>query len=34
LRYLGTLNTLAGEKSSTVVFPFPLDFGCLLQPRR
>jgi len=27
LRYLGTLNTIAGERSSTVVFPFPMDFG-------
>jgi regulator of protease activity HflC (stomatin/prohibitin superfamily) len=27
LRYLGTLTTIAGEKSSTIVFPFPIDFG-------
>jgi regulator of protease activity HflC (stomatin/prohibitin superfamily) len=30
LRYLGTLNTIAGERSSTVVFPFPMDFGRML----
>jgi regulator of protease activity HflC (stomatin/prohibitin superfamily) len=27
LRYLGTLNTIAGERNSTVVFPFPIEFG-------
>src|SRR6185436_12068675 len=30
LRYLGTLNTIANERSSTIVFPFPVDFGKLL----
>jgi regulator of protease activity HflC (stomatin/prohibitin superfamily) len=25
LRYLSTLNVLAGEKSSTIVFPFPIE---------
>ncbi len=25
LRYLNTLNVIAGEKNSTIVFPFPLD---------
>jgi len=25
LRYLGSLNTIAGEKNSTIVFPFPVD---------
>lgn len=30
LRYLSTLNTIAGERSSTVVFPFPMDFGRML----
>jgi regulator of protease activity HflC (stomatin/prohibitin superfamily) len=30
LRYLGTLGTIASERSSTIVFPFPLDFGKLL----
>ncbi len=30
LRYLATLNTIAGERSSTVVFPFPMDFGRML----
>jgi regulator of protease activity HflC (stomatin/prohibitin superfamily) len=27
LRFLGTLLNIAGEKSSTIVFPFPIDFG-------
>jgi regulator of protease activity HflC (stomatin/prohibitin superfamily) len=31
LRYLGTLNTIANERSSTIVFPFPVDFGKLLS---
>jgi regulator of protease activity HflC (stomatin/prohibitin superfamily) len=31
LRYLGSLNTIAGERSSTVVFPFPMDFGKLFR---
>lgn len=30
LRYLSTLNVIAGERSSTIVFPFPLDFLDLL----
>ena len=30
LRYLGTLLNIAGEKSSTIIFPFPLDLGALL----
>jgi regulator of protease activity HflC (stomatin/prohibitin superfamily) len=30
LRYLGTLGTIAGERSSTIVFPFPVDLGRLL----
>jgi len=30
LRYLSTLNTIASERSSTIVFPFPIDFGKLL----
>ncbi|MGQ0742187.1 MAG: slipin family protein [Alphaproteobacteria bacterium] len=30
LRYLGTLTTIAGERSSTIVFPFPTDFGKFL----
>ena len=25
LRYLGTLSEIASERSSTIVFPFPLD---------
>ena len=31
LRYLSTLNVIAGEKSSTIIFPFPLEFGELLK---
>lgn len=31
LRYLGTLNTIAGERSSTIVFPFPLDLAAWLR---
>ena len=27
LRYLGTLGNIAGEKNSTIVFPFPVEFG-------
>lgn len=27
LRYLSTLNVIAGEKSSTIVFPFPIELG-------
>jgi len=27
LRYLGTLNVIAGEKNSTIVFPFPMEIG-------
>lgn len=27
LRYLGALGAIAGEKSSTIVFPFPVEFG-------
>lgn len=30
LRYLATLNTIAGERSSTIVFPFPMDLGRML----
>ena len=26
LRYLNSLNTIAGEKNSTIVFPFPMEF--------
>ena len=31
LRYLGTLNDIAGEKSSTIVFPLPLDMKNFLK---
>lgn len=31
LRYLSTLNVIAGEKNSTVIFPFPLEFGKFLK---
>ena len=30
LRYLGTLGVIAGEKSSTIVFPFPVEAAKLL----
>ncbi len=30
LRYLSSLNFIAGEKNSTIIFPFPLDFSPLL----
>ncbi|WP_407065175.1 slipin family protein [Ensifer sp. LC499] len=29
LRYLSTLNVIAGEKNSTIVFPFPMEIGGL-----
>jgi len=29
-RYLGTLFDIAGEKTSTIVFPFPIDFARVL----
>jgi regulator of protease activity HflC (stomatin/prohibitin superfamily) len=31
LRYLSTLNVIAGEKNSTIVFPFPIELGDLLR---
>ena len=34
LRYLGTLGNIAGEKSSTIVFPLPVDLMNLLTRRR
>jgi len=34
LRYLGTLLTIANERSSTIVFPFPTDLGQLLASGR
>jgi len=34
LRYLGTLNNIAGEKSSTVVFPMPIDLMTYLTGGR
>lgn len=34
LRYLGTLNFIAGEKNSTVVFPFPMELAQLLMPEK
>ncbi|MGK2740092.1 slipin family protein [Tepidicaulis sp. LMO-SS28] len=30
LRYLGTLNTIASEKNSTIIFPFPTELGKML----
>jgi regulator of protease activity HflC (stomatin/prohibitin superfamily) len=34
LRYLSTLMTIANERSSTIVFPFPTDLGQMLGGRR
>jgi regulator of protease activity HflC (stomatin/prohibitin superfamily) len=34
LRYLGTLNFIAGDKNSTIVFPFPIELAQLLQMAR
>ncbi len=31
LRYLSTLAFIGGDKSSTIVFPFPVEFGELLK---
>ncbi len=31
LRYLSTLGFIAGEKNSTIVFPFPVEFGEFLK---
>ena len=31
LRYLGTLNFIAGDKNSTVIFPFPIELAQLLK---
>lgn len=31
LRYLGSLNFIAGDKNSTVVFPFPIEFAQWLK---
>jgi regulator of protease activity HflC (stomatin/prohibitin superfamily) len=31
LRYLATLHAIAGEHSSTIVFPFPIDLGTVLK---
>ena len=31
LRYLSTLNVIAGTQNSTIVFPFPLEFGELIK---
>ena len=33
LRYLSTLMTIANERSSTIVFPFPTDLGQILSSR-
>lgn len=33
LRYLSTLNVLASEKSSTIIFPFPMEIGNLISPQ-
>ena len=34
LRYLGTLSNIAGEKSSTIVFPLPVDLLNLITDRK
>ena len=34
LRYLGALGTIAGERSSTIVFPLPVDLLNLLRGKR
>jgi regulator of protease activity HflC (stomatin/prohibitin superfamily) len=34
LRYLATLTTIANERSSTIVFPFPTDLGQVLGVRK
>jgi regulator of protease activity HflC (stomatin/prohibitin superfamily) len=34
LRYLGALMTIANERSSTIVFPFPTDLGKILGDLR
>ena len=34
LRYLGALMTIANERSSTIVFPFPTDLGQILDSAR
>ena len=34
LRYLSSLNSIASERTSTIVFPFPIDFGNLLGMMR
>ena len=34
LRYLSTLLNIAGERSSTIVFPLPMDLAASLSPAR
>ncbi|XP_074655776.1 band 7 protein AGAP004871-like [Tubulanus polymorphus] len=34
LRYLQTLNTISGEKNSTIIFPLPIDFLQHFLPRK
>lgn len=31
LRYLQTLNSIANEKNSTIIFPLPMDFGPIMS---
>jgi len=33
LRYLSTLNVIANEKTSTILFPFPMEFASLLSAK-
>jgi regulator of protease activity HflC (stomatin/prohibitin superfamily) len=34
LRYLGSLNVIAGEKNSTIIFPFPMEIASLVPGLR
>ncbi|WP_027997352.1 slipin family protein [Sinorhizobium arboris] len=34
LRYLSTLNVIAGEKNSTIIFPFPMEIAEMLAMRK
>ena len=33
LRYLNTLNVIAGERNSTIIFPFPIELASMLPPK-
>ncbi|GCA50677.1 modulator of FtsH protease HflK [Sinorhizobium sp. KGO-5] len=34
LRYLSTLNVIAGEKNSTIIFPFPMEIADMLATKK